>query len=180
MDRLRWRSFIDSLTDAELAKLSPEQVIDGFRELQNCISDDNVSRVTQSSDVKSLYEMYTSFSSQQSEGSPMFKFWSSYISIVSLLLDFIRSIRTGNWQLHMSCLRSILPWGFAYDRHNYSRYMSYYWLQMLRLHEAHPAALQYLTTCCIAISDEWWVCCVKRLKLSSTMQRRSGETHRQS
>jgi hypothetical protein len=53
---------------------------------------------------------------------------------------FIRAIREGNWSLHISAVRSMLPWFFAYDRVNYSRYLSSYWWEMIRLPEIHPDA----------------------------------------
>jgi hypothetical protein len=33
----------------------------------------------------------------------------------------------------------MLPWFFAYDRVNYSRYLSLYWCEMMALPESHPA-----------------------------------------
>ena len=46
-------------------------------------------------------------------------FWKSYIVMVTLLLRFIQP-REGNWNLHLACIRDMLPWMFAYDRTNYS------------------------------------------------------------
>lgn len=40
--------------------------------------------------------------------------------------------------LHLSCIRAIIPWCFAYDRVNYARYLPYYLAQMSQLPTTHP------------------------------------------
>ena len=78
--------------------------------------------------------------------SPTFAFWSSYIEMVELLLLFIRATRTTDWSLHLSAIRSMLPWYFGYDRVNYSRYLSLYWLEMSSIHVTHPGEIAFLCT----------------------------------
>ena len=67
-----------------------------------------------------------------------FAFWSSYCDMVEILLLFLRGTREGNWGLHLASVRSILPWIFAYDHINYSRYLPAYWLEMVDLVNTHP------------------------------------------
>ncbi|KAJ8049553.1 hypothetical protein HOLleu_02339 [Holothuria leucospilota] len=67
-----------------------------------------------------------------------FDFWSSYIEMVEELLLFLRATREGNWALHLASVRRILPWVFAYDHINYSRYLPVYWLEMSDLEKTHP------------------------------------------
>jgi hypothetical protein len=55
------------------------------------------------------------------------------------MMKFIRATRESDWFLHLSTLRSMLPWFFAADRVNYSRYASVYWLEMNALEETHPS-----------------------------------------
>ena len=52
-------------------------------------------------------------------------------------MKFIRATREGNWLLHLSSLKSRLPWFFAADRVDYSRYASVYWFKMNALKETH-------------------------------------------
>ena len=54
------------------------------------------------------------------------------------VLHLIRSSREGNWLLHLYAIRSVLPWCLAYDRINYSRYLSGYYAKMTRLSINHP------------------------------------------
>ena len=52
---------------------------------------------------------YDSFVKECSEKNPTFAFWSTYMQMVQLLLEFIRATRTSDWQLHLSTLRSMIP-----------------------------------------------------------------------
>ena len=47
---------------------------------------------------------------------PMAKFWESFLNMVQILLDYIKSTRNGNWDLHLSSMERMLPWFHAYDR----------------------------------------------------------------
>jgi len=76
--------------------------------------------------------------------SPNGQLWSSYLDIVGLLLQFTRSTREANWNLHVECLLELLPWFCAYDRSNYARYLPVYILHILQLPTTHPAAHQQL------------------------------------
>ena len=58
--------------------------------------------------------------------------------MIGMLLSFIRATRTTNWSLHLSSVRRMLPWFFAYDRINYARYLTVYWLEMMSLERTHP------------------------------------------
>ena len=48
-----------------------------------------------------------------------------------------RATREGNWELHLTTMRSMLTWYFGCNRVNYSRYGTAYWLEMTRLQETH-------------------------------------------
>ena len=47
--------------------------------------------------------------------SKMFAFWEEYSTMVSILLQFIKAERTGNWKLHLSATAAMLPYFFAMD-----------------------------------------------------------------
>ena len=40
--------------------------------------------------------------------------------------------------LHIASIRAMIPWFFAYDRHNYACYIPYYYAQMTQLPVEHP------------------------------------------
>ena len=43
------------------------------------------------------------------------------VSLVEILLDFIRAERDGNWILHPGAFTAMLPWLTIYDHTNYPR-----------------------------------------------------------
>ena len=74
------------------------------------------------------------------------KFWMSYVDMVEALLGLIRVTREGNWSMHLSSVREIVPWCFAYDNVNYARYLSAYLSEMSHLPEEHPDAFKYVSS----------------------------------
>lgn len=62
----------------------------------------------------------------------------SYVDMVEVLLGLVRASREGNWQLHLLMIKEMIPWSFAYDRHNYARYLPVYYRDMARLEIDHP------------------------------------------
>lgn len=60
-------------------------------------------------------------------------------------MSYIKATRVSDWKLHLASVRSMLPWMFAYDRVNYSRYLSTYWVEMSTLEQTHPG--RYTSLC---------------------------------
>ena len=61
-------------------------------------------------------------------------YWMSYVDIVeNVLLGLLRAAREGNWDLHLSAIRTLIPWCFAYDKINYACYLSLYLAEMTNL-----------------------------------------------
>ena len=81
-------------------------------------------------------QRFTEFSSSLR---PNGKFWSLYIDIVDILLEFIRSTREAGWNLRIQYLLEMMPWLATYDRINYARYLPAFVLQMMTqsLSDAH-------------------------------------------
>lgn len=71
-------------------------------------------------------------------GEPLQQFWMSFLEMVELLLNTIYSIRAGDWELLLECIRNILPYTFAYDNINYARYASAMLGDMLQLPDDFP------------------------------------------
>ena len=120
--------------------LFQERLASSVAAVRKEMSPKNIDELLQSEEFSLLLSLFTSFT--QDCRSPMFLFWSSYISMVQLLLQFVRATREGNWELHLATVRDMIPWMFAYDRLNYAKYMSVYWLQMQQLETSHPQAYQ--------------------------------------
>ncbi len=62
----------------------------------------------------------------------------TYIEMVEILLGLLRADREGDWNLHLSCIRGMIPWCFAMDKTNYARYLPVYYAQMTNLKSTSP------------------------------------------
>ena len=49
-----------------------------------------------------------------SEFRPMATYWNSFIDMVQILLDYIKSTRTGDWHVHLQASECMLNWYFEY------------------------------------------------------------------
>ena len=67
---------------------------------------------------------------QAHSDNPNFKMWSTYISMIEILLDFIRAERSGNWMQHVEAFTAMLPWFTIYDHTNYARWGPVYLADM--------------------------------------------------
>lgn len=61
------------------------------------------------------------------------KFWIGFLDMIELLFNLVYSTRSGNWNIYIESVRIALPWFFAYDRTNYSRYLTVYCQDLLSL-----------------------------------------------
>ena len=71
--------------------------------------------------------------SLRQHGGPLASFWMSYLDIMDIMLNMLRASREGNWDLHLSTIHDMISWSFAYDKHNYARYLSTYYNNMTNL-----------------------------------------------
>ena len=46
--------------------------------------------------------------------------------------------REGDWMLHLNSIYAMIPWGFAYDKINYARYLPVYYAQISQMAINHP------------------------------------------
>ena len=93
------------------------------------------------SEVTELFRRYMLF--LRTENGTLSEFWVSYLDLVDILLSMIRATREGDWELHISSIRNLIPWCFAYDNINYARYLSSYLSEMTHLEEEHPEVLTH-------------------------------------
>ena len=92
---------------------------------------------------KEVFELYERFQNEiQNEFGPTPSFWNSYLDMVQTLLDYQRSLRTGDWNLHLRATEKMLPWFHAYDHFNYARHFTYYWCTQQNLGDTHTGLHQ--------------------------------------
>ena len=70
--------------------------------------------------LNDLYDQY--MNCLRGKNGKLSQFWVSHLDMVEILLGLLRASREGDWKLHLSCVRNMVPWCFAYDNINYSRY----------------------------------------------------------
>ncbi|XP_028391978.1 uncharacterized protein LOC114516648 isoform X2 [Dendronephthya gigantea] len=136
LHRLRFQAFLDSLSSEDY-----NNVYSVASDLLNIFPDEKFQDSLTAEPFSHIVDKYEDFVVQESEGNPTFALWSTYLEMTGILLQFVRATREGNWELHLSTMRSMLTWYFGCDRVNYCRYGTAYWLEMTRLPDTHPAIL---------------------------------------
>eukprot|EP00794_Sanderia_malayensis_P013136 gene13136-14488_t len=99
-----------------------------------------------SDDFGKLWKDLFIFANSQASKYPTFALWMTYIEMVQILLLFLRATRSNDWDLHLSAVRSMLPWFFVTDRVHYSTYGTAYWLEMSCIEQTNPGALSGIIT----------------------------------
>lgn len=66
------------------------------------------------------------------------KLWFQYIEVVTLLRYFIEAERTGNWNLHLSAIKLMLPYVLANGHFHYGKVCYIYLQPMRQLFQAIP------------------------------------------
>ena len=83
-------------------------------------------------------EMMKAFDAKN-ETKPLFKVMCQYMHMVVEMLAFIKSVRTGNWKLHLAALQAVTKYFFAHDRLVYALMIPLYLADMENLQRASPA-----------------------------------------
>ena len=74
---------------------------------------------------------------------PTAKLWLQYLEMIQILQQFIKAERTGNWQLHLSSLRNMLPFLAAAGHNNYTKSAYLYLQNMGKLPLSNPEVYQH-------------------------------------
>jgi len=74
--------------------------------------------------------------------SPLFVVMRHYRCMIMEMFAFIRSVRSGNWKLHLITLEQFTKYFFAHDRLNYSRMIPLYLAEMASLEASDPSIHQ--------------------------------------
>ena len=143
MHRLQWQEFRRWLTQKDKPTNYP-RLVEALQLLRGDLTRAHVDEMINLPEFQELECQYAEFCKDGTDG-PLKIFWNSYLEMVSTLLCLIRATREGDWELHLECIKAILPWFFAYDHTNYARYLPVYLLHMLSLSQTHPEAYDMLS-----------------------------------
>lgn len=125
----KYQLFRDICESNEVNQLLREQNKVNFK---NCIGVHH--------DLLQLMDEYDEY--LRNESGPMNRFWQQHLDMIEILLDLCKSIRDGNWELHMAASEQMTKWFFAYDRTNYARHFTFYWASQINLSSTHPEMIE--------------------------------------
>ena len=94
--------------------------------------------VAEQESVKQLHQIISQVLEDAAGVSRTGKLWVQYIRQVMLLLHFIRAERTGDWKLHLSCVREMIPHFHAAGHLPYAKSSRLYLQQMKDLEKSMP------------------------------------------
>ena len=100
---------------------------------------DELNSLSESAEFKEYVNKLHDFEEALMSESVMWRFWKSYLDMWELFLCIIYATRSGDWELYVESIRSILLWVFAYDRQNYARYPTLHFMDLLNLEENYPS-----------------------------------------
>ena len=73
---------------------------------------------------------------------PQFKYWSLILKVELIVLMFVHSLREGSFSLYEESIRQLLPFFFALDKYNYSRWLTVHLHDMTQLDKTCPTVHQ--------------------------------------
>lgn len=138
LERLQLQQFFDKHNDAfenEVSLLIDLQESFNAGEFDLC--------KTFMSDFKNqsqnFIECYKNFEKRRSEEFSLFKYWNNTLKMIRLIRNLLRADRSGNFALHVECIKKMQPLFHIMDRINYTRWCSVYLNDLLGLQENYPA-----------------------------------------
>ncbi|KAK3698753.1 hypothetical protein QZH41_004049 [Actinostola sp. cb2023] len=144
--RLMWQAFIQwshvQSQEALRPSVDEDRIVNGIKTFHQAVKHkESVPEKAKciTSELEPLIQHFEEFRREQKSRSHMFTFWDEYISMVLILLQFIKAERTGNWSLHLAATSAMVPHFYAHDRPNYSRWLPVYLADMAQLEQQHPA-----------------------------------------
>ena len=69
---------------------------------------------------------------------PQFHYWLTCLDIEMLVFNFVRSLRSGNFQMYINSISKLTPWFFSLNHTNYARWMPIHIRDMCSLQLSHP------------------------------------------
>ena len=82
---------------------------------------------------------FNTWMQKQCEAHPHVLFWSTALELELLVLEFVRSIREGNFSMYVESLAKLVPWMFDLDQIHYARWLPIHIRDLVNLKERHPS-----------------------------------------
>ena len=110
----------------------PETVKDLYDSIGTENIDDFIDIVS-SKEMQEYSNKLVTFKEKLADKGDLAKFWLSFLEMCKLLFNIIFATQSGHWSLYLMSLRQALPWFFAYDRPNYSQYLTAHYQDLVHL-----------------------------------------------
>ncbi|XP_044760189.1 uncharacterized protein LOC123317646 isoform X2 [Coccinella septempunctata] len=72
------------------------------------------------------------------------KYWIIYVNLIKLYQEFSRSIRTGDFELYVTCLPQIATLMFSFNHQNYARWVVRFYNNLINVEDTHPGLKEIL------------------------------------
>ena len=119
-----------------------ESVLEKVKEFSvQGITDIDFENILEDENMNCCYDAFVNTRVEMSSTSNSYtlkQLWMRFLDMIELLLNTIYSVRSGNWELLLECIREIIPFAFAYDNINCARYLTGMLGEMLKLPANFP------------------------------------------
>lgn len=93
--------------------------------------------------ARKISENIETFAKEREKTEPVFKVMHTYMEMVETMLQFLRSVRTADWDQNLTSLHAFTKYFFALDQQNYARMIPLYLSEMQNLHSSDPIIWQH-------------------------------------
>ena len=69
------------------------------------------------------------------DGSDMADYWKDFLDMTDALMQSVHACHTVDFDEYVSSVRAMLPWIYAYDKQNYGRWLSDFWVVLINVTE---------------------------------------------
>lgn len=124
---------------AELSTMSVQRIIDKKKDklltlLQNFKNNPpSLDSINDNDDCKAMFHLFSSALETLKLRGPTAQLWLQYLHMVIIAVQFIDAERNGNWNLHLLCVREMLPVFHAAGHFNYIKGAQIYLQDMQKL-----------------------------------------------
>ena len=129
---------ISRLLLKEFEAAHPDSTAAMQKYLESVTEESDFNIIKSSEELSKYCNDFVCFKDELAEKNMLAKFWLSFLDMIEVLFNLIYATRAGKWYLYEETIRSTLPWFFAYDRTNYSRYLTVHHQNLLSLEDDFP------------------------------------------
>ena len=97
------------------------------------VNNDLASMIEEDDLLNRMQEFYNNMTSR-----PLYIFVRNYMQMILEMTMYIRSVRTGDWNMHIKSTELLVKYFFAHDKQNYARLLPIYLADMKALERSDP------------------------------------------